>query len=249
MSDTLKTRRQWMAAWIFPLALLALPNCFLDSSAYPGAGDPEEFTSGTDATSAIMCDFPMPVGEGGNECPDPDELDGGIDLAEAAIALVEGRNSSIALDFLADPSVCNGPKKIEFLAGQFPKGETVCINCGQIPQVFASPTKACIAKCKDLVNAMGDGAVDAAEWCTAKAHISTNYESCDAFEGACTLGGNPVSPPFDDPRRHQEKVEWTDLLGTDTLPNPNDLKRIADTTGNMDSDFQRRPLGPVDRQR
>ena len=37
MSDTLKTRR-WMAAWVFPLALLALPNCFLDGGAYPGAG-------------------------------------------------------------------------------------------------------------------------------------------------------------------------------------------------------------------
>jgi hypothetical protein len=105
-----------------------------------------------------------------------------------------------------------------------------------MPSVFASPTKACIAKCKDLVNAKGDGAVDAGEWCTAKAHISTNYESCDQYGGACTGGGNPIMG-FDDPRKHPEKVEWTDLSGTDTLPNLNDLKRTADTTGNMDSDF------------
>jgi hypothetical protein len=248
MSDVLKTSRRWLGAWVFPLALLALPNCLLDSGGYDDVGDPmQAFDPGTEPlSSAIMCEIPVPVlalGGAESECAaDQDEVDAGISLAAAATALAEGQSGIFKLDF--SPAVVSGcggfPKKTAFFEGNYPDGMTLCLNCGQqIPMVFATPAKACIAKCKDLVGATSDGVVDAAEYCNAHARVATNYgSSCDGFEGACTNGGMPMSPDdFFDPRRKQELVQWTDMFGTDDVNGTNNLFRNVMTTGPTEADF------------
>jgi hypothetical protein len=203
----------------------------------------EAFKPGLSPTSAIMCDFPKPVPDDEDDCATQQEADDGMSITKAAVALVEGQSNAIALDFSEDALLaCNGrPRKTKFLQGSFPDGATVCLNCGtQIPMVFASPTKACIAKCKDLIN-FGGGPIPAGgtnAFCEANAKISTNYTSCADYANACTGGGNP-DPNFFDPRRHQEKVVWSDLsLGVEAFGTGNNsLRRTAPTTGPAESDF------------
>jgi hypothetical protein len=246
MRKFLKASGGWARAVCFwPLALLALPNCTLDSNGtYVSA-----FVPGSPASSAIMCDIPKPNshGEGNGECATQDDVDAynagfGISLSQAATALASGKSSGLNGEFVLDWSEsavqsCGGKflRKIEFF-GNYPDGLRVCLNCGQIPAVYPSNTKACIAKCKDLVTATSDGTVDASSYCAENARTSTNHDPDICYLGACTDGGNPWAP-FEDPRRNPELVKWVDHSGTEDFGGSNSLKRIADTTGNTDDDF------------
>ena len=266
MCEFLKVGGRWLRiGWFWAFVLLALPNCGLDahgclfSDSCPPSEeeecdpaedvecvdpDPvEEFKPGDEPRStAIFCDFPKPNFV--SVCATAQEALDGLSMAEAAVALVEGRNNDIALDWSDDAlNQCGGPRKTMFLAGTFPDGDRVCLNCAtQIDLVYATTTKACIAKCIDKINLGTDPipSEGADEFCEANARTSTNYdkESCDPNGGGCTDDGNPA-PGFDDPRKHQEKVTWIDLspgvevFGTDD----NSLRRTAPATGVGDSDF------------
>ena len=245
MRNVLKTRsRRWNLGWLLPLALLALPNCLLDSSAYD---DPLPFfqPGGTPVSDAIMCEIPMPRNEGDEGCATDEELaEGGFfSTSQAATLLASGQDNPIVLDWSDDAkAACDGgPRKVEFY-GTYPDGLRLCINCGtQIDEVYATPAKACIAKCRDLLIADGEivPAEGVTEYCLANAKVAINVEPATiCYPGACTEGGNKNMSWFD-PRRHPEKVVWIDaspgveIFGADN----NSLKRNALATGSGDSDF------------
>ena len=194
-------------------------------------------------SDAIMCDIPVPVADPIHDnCATAAEANDPANLktSQAATALASGQNSMVALDWSNNAkSDCGGlPKKVVLLAGNFPDGMTLCINCTtQIPNVYATSTKACIAKCIDLVNASaGFKPSDVAQYCIDNAHTSVNYDknSCDPkFHGACT-GGTP-DPAFFDPRRHPEATTWSDLIGVQA--NGSNLTRTTPASGQNLSDW------------
>lgn len=217
------------AGWLLPLVLLTVSSCFLNAGPY----EQPEFDPGpAPHTDAIMCDIPKPPAPGSNGCADSIETGSGISKESAAVALAQGEQSSIALDFSADAETeCGGyPRKVEYY-GPFPDGYAACLNCGaQMPSPYPNANAACIAVCIDLVNnAEGtpppEGAV---AFCTANAHVSTNFDATSCFHDACGAGGT-LSPNFSDPRRAQEPVEWVDLLGTSATGN--DLTRTLPGAG------------------
>src|SRR5262245_14509864 len=101
-----------------------------------------------------MCNIPKVPHPTNGDCADAEDLESGMRLTYAAIALAQNEKNSLALDWSPEAtSACSGmPKKIEF-QGPFPDGLTVCLNCGtQIPTVYADANEACVAKCMDLTN-------------------------------------------------------------------------------------------------
>jgi len=205
-------------------------------SCMPPDPPPLVFQPGDNPTSAIMCDFPKPMKPDLSTCATQAEVDSGnfMPMSEAATALVTGKTKPIALDWSVDAMAeCLGlPKKVEYLAGSFPDGAAVCLNCGsQIPLTYANPTKACIAKCEDLVAASnGFIPADVHDYCVTNAHTSTNFTKDACYDGACSSGGTPV-PGFVDPRRNQEPVTWVDKIGADDNGGTNSLTQTAATIG------------------
>jgi hypothetical protein len=241
MRHFLKSTGRWLrAACFWPLVLLALPNCMLDSTGIGGLPDDPFDPGPSPASSAIMCEIPMPDVEGTGECASQQDVDEGISFAAAATALVSGLSNPVALDWRPDAlAACNGMPMRKQFHGTFPNGLTVCLNCGtQIPAVYANPTAACVAKCKELINAGGDGTAESDQFCEGNARTAVNYDKTICYEGACTAGGNP-DPAFFDPRKLQEKVVWIDaspgveIFGADN----NSLKRTEPTSGPGEVDF------------
>ena len=230
---------RWLSPWwLLPVVLLALPNCALDQyGTTPGAG---VFAPGdAPVTEAIMCDFPKPLGETESRCASADDIANGMKLTEAALALNGGWNRPIALDYSEDAILeCNGPRKIAFLEANFPDGAQVCLNCGtQIPEVYADPAAACVAKCIDVLNWVGSPPGGSAEFCEKNARPSTNFLPDVCYGDACTDGGTP-KPGFFDPRRRQEPVKWIDDSGVEFFgANGNGIRRNAATTGPSENDF------------
>jgi hypothetical protein len=216
MGEVLKARGRWVqAGWVLPLVLLTLPNCFLDSTGLD-YGDPQVvFDPGPDPrTSAIMCEIRKVPHPTNSDCATLEDMESGIPLSYAAIALTQGEQASLGLDFSPEAlAACSGmPKKVEF-QGPFPDGLHVCLNCAtQIPAVYVDATDACVAKCVDLVQGGEFEPPNGAQsFCESNATVATNFnQSC--FENACSNGGTP-NMPFIDPRRDQEPVQWVDLLG------------------------------------
>ena len=135
MRDFLKSTGQWLrAACFWPLVLLvllALPNCTMDFDQFRIEEDP--FDPGpSPASSAIMCEIPIPDVEVVNECANQQDVDEGISFSDAAIALVEGRNHPVALDWRPDALVACAACPTNGFFG-FPDGLTVCLNCGTNP--------------------------------------------------------------------------------------------------------------------
>jgi hypothetical protein len=268
MRDFLNSGCRWLrTGWFFAFVLLALPNCGLNTRGNhvgepQGDCQPEEecpapceppdpecpsvppkaFEPGPNATNAIMCDISKPEDEDVDYCATQAEIDDDVNISntQAATALSTGKTRSFVLDW-SDASLneCGGkPKKIEMF-GPYPQGLTLCLNCGsQIPSVYATPVKACIAKCKDLVNAGTIPAEGTDAFCLANTKTSTNYDKDICYEGVCD-NGTPLPPgSFIDPRLTQEPVKWVDHIGTDdTGVDNNTLTRIAPTTGQTIADF------------
>lgn len=185
-----------------------------------------EFEPGDPASDAIVCELPAPLAEGDNGCATAQDVMNatGFSLSEAAIRLATGESKAFAFDWSpGSVQSCGGslPRKISYLAGTYPDGAIVCLNCGQkIPAKYANPTEACVAKCKDLIN-FGGGPFPAsgtvADYCQNNARTAVNYDKNICYLGKCTGGGTFI-PGFVEPRREPEPVKWLDLNGvTDTV--------------------------------
>lgn len=252
MRDLKKSRRRgWSAGWLLPLVLLALPTCGLSTAGVNCSGncDPVDtpavvFDPGMEPlTSAVMCDIPTVESVEQVLCATDDELamGVGIPLTEAAIALAEGENDTIGLDYApAALALCNNKPRKTVFWGPFPAGKAVCLNCAtQIPAVYADATAVCVAKCQDLINFEG-GPLPADEnvlaFCQEHARVSTNFVDTPCFPNVCSNGGTALTE-FDDPRQTQEPVKWHDesRIGTDIIENS--LTRTAATTGPNTEDF------------
>jgi hypothetical protein len=225
MRDVLKSSRRWLhAGWVLPLVLLALPNCMLNSEGY-GVGD-DHFDPGSEPrTEAIMCDIPVVQNPNISECATGTEVGFGIPLMSAATALAQNQGNSLGLDFSQSAvGQCGGPKRVEF-HGRFPDGLTVCVNCGQALTKYVDAHAVCVAKCVDLTD-QGEfeapGGTQA--FCEANAKVSTNVTQV-CFTNACSNGGTPILP-FDDPRRPQEPVKWTGLVGT-AVADQNNVSKVG----------------------
>jgi hypothetical protein len=237
MRDFLKSTGRWLSAgWYWPLVLLALPVCALQTGGIP---NPNAFDPGSGPlTGAVMCDIPKVPDEVSGNCANSTDEGSGMSTLHAAVALAAGESTSFALDFSpAALSRCKPlPGKIDFF-GPYPDGTAVCLNCAQqIPSKYANPTAVCVAKCKELVTVGGSQPPEGIdEFCRANARVSTNFAPNICFNDACSSGGT-LLPGFVDPRRTAEPVKWTDLIGTSALFG-NSLERTAPTTGPALTDF------------
>ncbi|MBY0276346.1 hypothetical protein K2Z84_13455 [Candidatus Binatia bacterium] len=221
------------AGWLLPLLLLALPNCALQVG---GIANPDAFDAGpVPESSAIMCDIPKVPIAGSDDCADSTETGLGMSQARAAVALVQGEQASIVLDLSAAAEAsCGGlPKKTEF-QGPWPDGYAVCLNCAkQIPGKYADGNAACVAMCVSLLSSGGAEPPGGAQaFCAANAHVATNFDPNGCYADACSNGGT-LRPDFVDPRRAQEPVVWTDLVGTSA--SGNDLSRISASNADFDA--------------
>jgi hypothetical protein len=241
MRRFLKSSGRWLSAgWFWPLILLALPNCALQTGGLPGLPDPHTFDPGTgDLSSAVMCDIPHVQDNGTSSmCASQGDMVTAMPLLHAAVALADGESNNSVLDFSPDPqnpNMCNGQaRRIDFF-GPYPAGFPVCLNCDQkIPTKYPDPRAVCVAKCKELVAPENPpGGVD--QFCEGNAKVSTNFAPNICFKGRCTMGGTAVGN-FADPRWNAEPVQWTDLIGAQDLGN-GDLQRTAMTTGMTVNDF------------
>jgi hypothetical protein len=177
------------------------------------------FFEGPSPTDALMCDIPAPTDPSEKDCALPAEASdpNNVWLTQAATSLATTRSSLISLDFSQSAQAkcgANNPTKATYLGGgPFPDGATVCIDPAQFPNTYANETKACIAKCEDLINMsnLPFKPANVHDYCVANAKTSTNYKRSD-FANACTAGGNPVMP-FPEKRRAPEPVAWNDLSG------------------------------------
>jgi len=218
MREFLKsTSRRLPAGWFWPVILLALPNCAglvgIDDWR-PSSGDPGDVP----LTWAIMCDIPQNPDAVSITCADENtDLTKGISMSHAAVALVEGpQTSSVAFDYSQTAtSQCPGgfPLQITF-RGPFPDGLPFCLNCQgsqpQVPTVFANGNDTCREYCKDLDNA-NPGSIGAM-FCDEHAHVSTNFDPGTCYPDVCSPGG--TAHDFPDPRRNQEDVIWDPLMNT-----------------------------------
>ena len=228
MRDSLKSSvRRLTAGWFWPLVLLALPTCGLDVR---GRGPALNLNSGPKPHSeAIFCDIEV---FNGRHCASPDEINNGIRLAAAAVALASGQSNIIGLDYspAATAACAGGPQAVTF-QGKFPDGLPVCVNCGAvIPAPYADPTAVCVAQCQDVIGGELGVPPDKLAYCQAHAHVSTNLSGCLA--GACTDAG-ALRDDFVDPRRDYEFVTWQNLIGAGAAGGT--LTRSAANSGMWDA--------------
>ena len=231
--------------------LLALPACSSFEAAIPPA-DPTKPDPGTNLVRgaeprdrAIFCDIARE-----RRCATASDLQFGIPLADAAVALDAGRNSAgnIALDYSLDArNACGGGPQAIVFHGPYPTGTQVCLNCSVIGSgaPYPTPLEACRAQCQDLVFGppAPDGSVravvppspDTIASCIAGTRVSTNV-SAECSGILCTRDGSaPLSAI--DPRRLAQAVNWVDRIGVATVAgSPTDLiGRLTEPTGNFDA--------------
>jgi hypothetical protein len=236
MRESLKSSaRGLLAGWFWPLVLLALPNCGLQN---PGWVPPaKEFDAGPQPhTSAIMCDLPKYSAT--TVCATSADVGSGISMSDAAVALVEGRSSTFALDYSKSATqACGGlPQKID-MYGKYPDGYAVCLNCGtQIPAKYGDPNAVCLAVCTDMITGATEGGPNGGSkaYCQPLAHISTNFDDHACYDNACGSGG-ALATGFVDPRRTQEPVKWVEQNGASGGSSGNSIARTAARSGNFDA--------------
>ena len=229
------------AGWLWPLVLLALPNCAQVLGVEDWNGGGRVFDPGpVPQTSAIMCDIPYVPDPSTVPCADALDVMNGMSKEYGAVALAQGELNSLALDYSpAATAQCpnTAPLKIAFY-GPFPDGYTVCLNAAtQIPAVYQDGNEVCIAKCQDLINLPGGfTATGGAEaFCKANAHVSTNFDKHTPFPNACSFTGIATMDPKDDPRRIQEPVIWIPQNGTKAGDVGNNITRTAARSGLFDA--------------
>jgi hypothetical protein len=232
----------WLRAGAFWTAVLVvLPNCSFDPS---GLASSRNLTKGTTPhNDLIFCDIERPSGR---HCSTALERARGIRLAEAAIALAEGRTTDVGLDDSPDALArCGGEPEAVLFQGPFPQGFPVCLNCGEAIGISSQPTVtvACQAQCYDFfgtTDAEGDvipevpAAPGTVEFCNAVSRPSTSFANDMCYLGACDAGA--IRDDFVDPRRSFEPVVWRDLIGVATGGAAgNDLTRTAPLTSEWDA--------------
>ena len=242
MRDFLKRSRRWLTVgWFWPLVLLALPTCALDSSGIGGGDQPPgggndviAFEPGDEPlTSAVMCDLPqLPADSLEFLCADPvNDIPIGMPDSQAAVALNLGDGNSVVLDYSAaafNQCGIGNPRRIDFV-DNFPTGTAVCLNClQQIPSKYADPNAVCVAKCKEIISSTSGLSTSQIDDFCAKAHVSTNFDQSMCSDDFCTTGGMPLSP-LPDLRINPEPVTWVDVSpnstatgNTLTFPGPGD---------------------------
>ena len=236
MRDSQKASARRLPGWLWPFVLLALPTCGLETG---GTGPALVLNKGDSPhTSAIMCDIEKYQGVT-RRCATAQDLAIGISLSAAAEALVTGQKSNVGLDYSSAAQAACGagnPQAIDF-QGQFPNGFAACLNCGGvIPSIYADGNAVCEAQCEDSTNyTEGTKPPDIPAFCSANAHVSTNFGVHDCYANACTSGGNS-DPNFADPRINPEPVDWSVNPTGVSAAGPN-LTRTAATTGTGTSDF------------
>ena len=113
----------WFSFWA--AVLLILPNCSFNVAGLdPG---PNLHTGPPPHTAAIFCDIEME-----RRCATPTDLAMGTRLASAAVALVAGQSgTTIGIDDSpAALAACAGSPQAVLFKDSFPRGTSVCLNCG-----------------------------------------------------------------------------------------------------------------------
>ena len=195
----------------------------------------------------VFCDVALT-----RRCATPLDIQNGIRLSEAAVALNEGRSSGIGID--DSPAamercrdVTGGPEAVLF-DGMFPEGLPVCVNCAEVVgpgKVNADAAAVCQAYCYDLVlePPNEDGltypvtppTADTIDGCRAAASVSVNMTLDACIANACDDAGT-LTHFYVDPRRVPEAVVWTDVVGAEPGGAAgNDLIRTMVTTGAFDT--------------
>jgi hypothetical protein len=245
----LRVKLNWSSAgafWFWAAALLVLPNCTLDRSGivsptnlYRGVFDAEDPLE-AGYSSAIFCDIEEPVPR---RCATAEDIEGAIRLQDAAIALVEGRTSTIGgLDYSpAATAMCGGQPQVVEFHGPFPQGSNICLHCGTAigpgMDQHADNAAVCTARCLDLFDPFDENVPPSAEalaFCTPeRAHLSTNFPANECFTGACSINGQ-LDDAYADPRRNPEIVHWMNLDGVSDNGGGT-LTRTAPYTGVADA--------------
>jgi hypothetical protein len=90
-------------------------------------------------------------------CAAPDEIEDGIRLASAALALNMGDSGTLVIDESPEARAnCPNLEPEAFIVqGSFPEGLLVCLNCGQIGSTYADVNKACKTRCLDTFSVDG----------------------------------------------------------------------------------------------
>jgi hypothetical protein len=242
MSIRARVKLNWSSDgwfWFWAMALLVLPNCSFNPGFVSGGPGNNLETGAPPHTAAVFCDIALE-----RRCATAEDLAMGTRLASAGVALVAGQgNSNIGLDDSpAKLASCGGVPEAVVFKDVFPRGTSVCLNCGDvIPALHADAAAVCQAQCYDLFGTMtADGmlipenppSLSTFAFCAVNARPSANFPLNSCFEDACDMAGT-LRLDFDDPRWIPESVEWVNLNGVSATGGT--LTRTAPTTGFSDT--------------
>ena len=237
MRDRIK-RLTWMGTTGFWFSVLfVLPNCGFEHGMLAGPG-PNLPTGAKPWDSVIFCDIEKVLGR---HCATARDMAAGIRLSEAAVAITEGRSSTVGLDDSPEALArCGGEPEAVLFEGPFPQGMPVCLNCSSFPA--ATVDEACQRACYDLFGstdpATGDFVLDnppdpvVKSFCDARARASVNHTTFTCQAGACDADGVLLST-FSDRREPPEPVAWTHLINV--AASGTDLVRTTPTPGSFDA--------------
>lgn len=206
-----------VAAWLWPFALLALPGCAsllnVQDVSYSSPVSPR---GNLPESSVVFCQ----IEQAPRKCLDPVNQPGdaailgmGVRLEDAAVAFVDGANTTIGLDYSPDTlRRCNQQPEASFYYGRFPEGTPVCLNCLTIAGggPYADANALCVSTCKDLFKASKQSG-DADAFCGAHARVADNFDPLNACLANSCKDGSMLRDGFADPRGDPEPVEWIDL--------------------------------------
>jgi hypothetical protein len=219
MGRFLVTSEWWVkAAWVLPVALLALPNC--------------TFTHGVSApaTSAVFCDMRVNLQE--RRCATAADLAMGIRLPEAAIALAQGQSSAIGIDDSpAALARCAGQPEAVTFAGPFPKGSVACIDPDNFGagNFYPDTESVCVQQCLNVLDSPSPADPVLVDFCRGRTNPSTGAST--PFGNGCTSGGNPVEG-WPDPRLSGETIVWQNQANV--VISGGDIQRTTPSTGPLD---------------